>query len=101
MKICVTTVEGACGVGVAYDFGYGKEVGNIVNSGGTGYISAGFRADNYNDLLVFAEMEQRGPCVFRTPVTPNVNSGNNFFFAVFDWTKDKKFGFDAREDDDF
>jgi hypothetical protein len=97
MKICTTTVEGACGMGVACDFGYGKAVDTIINSGGTGYISAGFRPSNPHDMKVFEEMELRGPCIFKTPVRTNINSGNDVFFAVFDWTNDEAYGFDAKD----
>lgn len=108
MRACTDTVPGACGMGVLYDFGYGSEISQIVNPGGIGYVCAGFRSDISADMKTFAEMEKRGPCVYRTPILKNVNSGNNFFFAVFDWTADDKWGFNAadgydhdEDDDDF
>lgn len=108
MKVCMDTVAGACGMGVAYDFGYGTPVNKVTNSGGIGYICAGFRTNNKQDMEVFSDMEKRGPCVYRTPSLTNLNSKNEFFFAVFDWTADDKWGFNAQDgydhdedDDDF
>ena len=104
------TVPGACGMGVAYTFEefsklpyYREPFENGYNSGGTGFICAGFREGKELDDKVFALMEKRGPCVFRTETRVNKNSGNKFYFAIFDWSNDSEYGFDdldEPEDDD-
>ncbi len=104
MKVQAEIVSGACGIGVLYEFAsdfyhYGNPVKDVVNPGGTGYICAGFVHGNELSDKVFAEMEKRGPCVFKTDVRENVNSGNEFYFAVFDWAQDDRFGFNAADED--
>jgi len=103
----IHTVEGACGMGVAHDFRsdealpyYREELSKAKNDGGTGFICAGFREGDDLDEGVFALMEDRGPCVFRTETKLNKNSGNRFYFAVFDWSNDPEYGFDDGDDDD-
>jgi len=94
------TLPGACGVTCFYEFtmedeGYGQALKKIIPSGGIGLVCAGFREKEKFDLEVFEALCQRGKLVYRSPTRTNRNSGNKFFFAVFDFKKSlkSKYGF--------
>ena len=102
MKVYSDTLSGTCGVSVLYEFGYGAHISKLTPGGGVGLVCAGFIEDEMSERA-FKEMEKRGPCVYKSPVRKNRNSGNNFFFAVFDWSEEEtaRYGFeDAEEDND-
>jgi len=105
MRVYEETVTGACGISVLYEFGYGKEVSDILIGGGIGLVCAGFIDGNETSDKVFNEMQKRGQLLFKSPVRKNRNSGNMFYFAVFDWSAEgtAEYGFDdaeAHDDDD-
>lgn len=89
------SVPGACGVGVVYEF---EDVGTRrkshwgdvytkatdCNKGGAGWICGGFLENDPVCDTVFEEMSAKYNLVFRTPTRINKNSGNPFYFAVFD-----------------
>ena len=87
MKACFETVTGACGVGVAYYFGdtdYSDYEIAGQNPGGAGWLCAGFIKDDKICDKAFGELADKYKVVFITPPRKNVNSGNDFYFAVFD-----------------
>lgn len=96
------TLPGACGVSCLYDFrdsatyGYLMPIKKMVPEGGTGIVCAGFIYKDTNCEQAFKEMSKRGKLLFKTRVRKNRNSGNKFYFAVFDFAdKGKaKYGFD-------
>lgn len=103
------TVNGACGVGVVYDFtfdtpssswSYSEEI-TKGTKGGCGYLTAGFI---HNDKLcddAFAQLSEKYKVVFVSDLRKNVNSGNHFYFAVFDCEgTDVPIGYDAMDKDD-
>lgn len=81
------TVDGACGVGVISEFGTTKHSGPEAtsrNPGGASWLCAGFIYKNDLSDKMFKELNDKYKLVFQTPVRINVNSGNPFYFAVFD-----------------
>jgi len=99
MRVYEETVTGACGISVLYEFGCGKEVPDILIGGGIGLVCAGFIDGDEKSDKVFKEMEKRGPLLFKSPVRKNINSGNMFYFAVFDWSNGEngEYGFDYQD----
>lgn len=110
-SVCTTTVTGACGVGVLYDFNAGESyyrqpVNDFINPGGCNWLCAGFiEGDSTSDKVLKELIEAGYKEVFRTPVRVNKNSGHKFYFVVFDGGEDCAYGFDAEEEggeeDDF
>lgn len=107
VKVDEDTLIGACGVSVLFEFHtrYGKEISNLIPGAGIGLVCAGFVDGQESSQEAFAEMEKRGPCVYKSPVRKNRNSGNMFYFAVFDWSAEgtAEYGFndaEAHDDDD-
>ena len=97
IKAELATVPGACGVGVYEGFGihYGVDIATAPHEGGAGYVMAGFI---YKDKLcdeAFEILNKRFKLVFKSRVRKNKNSGNKFYFAVFDTYGICKSGFDA------
>jgi len=88
------TVEGACGVGVisCFEETNGKmtywvetpKSATACNKGGAGWICAGFVENDELSERVFQQMFNKYKLVFKTPTRLNKNSGNPFYFAVFD-----------------
>ena len=99
------TVAGACGVGSVSGFDYNKPMWMNEESltkgteGGAGWLTAGFIEkaickDAYHTLC-----KKYGAPIYQSPVRKNVNSDNEFFFAVWDCLgKTKKIGFDEMDD---
>jgi hypothetical protein len=83
-----TTVDGACGVGLVYDFGhstyYARYDPTTKNQGGAGWMCAGFIENDSLSDEMFKQLSDKYNLVYRTPTRINVNSGNPFYFAVFD-----------------
>ena len=102
-----TTIEGACGVSVLYEFydirnswGYPKkELAPFVPKAGCGIVGAGFIVGDEICDEAFAKMSELGELMYKTPVRKNRNSGNKFYFALFDMAKGgrAKYGFDDAE----
>lgn len=92
------SVNSACGVGVFGSFhyysqsnswyNYSPSIQEVGNEGGAGWAVVGF----VNTPLckeAYRQLKQRfGRPVYQSPVRINNNSGNEFFFCVFD-TKGK------------
>lgn len=85
MKVESSTITGACGVGVVHDFDsfYGTQIGSS-NLGGAGWQCAGFIEGDKVCDKVFQQMSYYYKLVYKTPTRVNVNSGNMFYFAIFD-----------------
>lgn len=84
MRAADTTVDGTCGVGVLYDYnkGWGPEIGYSSESG-CGWYVAGF-IDNDTCKAAYEEMCEKYTLVYQSPIRRNKNSGNMFFFCIFD-----------------
>lgn len=99
-----STVAGACGVGVIHNFGtsnYYSAEATSRNPGGAGWLCAGFIYKNKMCDQMFKELNDKYKLVFQTPVRTNINSGNEFYFAVFDTEgSGVPTGFDAVEEMD-
>lgn len=83
------TIEGACGVGVVHDFNrhtWGDRLGSE-NYAGAGWVCAGF-IDDELCKDAYDELNRKYTLVYQTPTRINENSGNDFFFAIWD-THDK------------
>lgn len=96
------TLPGTCGVSLFYgftDYWNTENIPDIIPGGGTGIVCAGFRYKHEIDDKVFAEMCKHGKLLFKTRVRKNRNSGNKFYFAVFDYAKGGKgkYGFDDQD----
>lgn len=85
-----TDVDMNCGIGVVNNLSIGntyswqrplaETVGRLT---GTGYFIAGF-VDNKDCHEAYAALLQLANIVFQSEVRINTNSGNEFFFCVFD-----------------
>jgi len=53
------------------------------NSGGCGWLSAAF-IDTGECKAVYQKLRNWYPIVYQSPIRFNTNSGNNFFFCIFD-----------------
>lgn len=89
----MSTVEGACGVGVASEFSDGdspRRWGDtyvpitLGTPGGCGWICAGFIYGDITCDKAFKEMSQAYKLVYVTEPRININSDNLFYFAIFD-----------------
>lgn len=86
-----TTVAGGCGLTVLYGFGEREgqiQSRNITNwhrhaSFGTGFGVACF-INTTGCRLMYEDIAARYPIVYQSPVRLNENSGNPFFFVIFD-----------------
>jgi len=56
------------------------------HGGGTGFFGTGF-IDDARCKAAYELLASKYPLVFQTPVRKNSNSGNTFFYAMFDDTK--------------
>jgi hypothetical protein len=86
-----SVIEGACGVGVVADFdedadGWAGDSSTILSGtrGGTGLLCAGFIHKDEVCDKAFAQLSKKYKLLFKSTVRKNVNSGNKFYFAVFD-----------------
>lgn len=98
MIVLTETIQGNCGISyiydIMYDFGYTnypyqKLDKNIKFPGGCGWQIAGFIdtkqcKDAYDKLKTFAEI------VYQAPVRVNRNSGNKFFFVLYNTYRRRK-----------
>lgn len=98
-----STPRSTCGLGYIYDFaddsddGYDSDYADILKGtmGGTGFLTAGFISRNKLCTKVFRALKKKYKLVYRSPIRLNKNSGNKFYFAVFDCEgTDAKIGFD-------
>jgi len=82
------TISGACGVGVAHQFEDESDWSSYDitkgTSGGAGWLSAGFVVGNEMCDEAFALLSAKYKLVYQTPPRINKNSGNVFYFAIFD-----------------
>lgn len=103
---CHDTISGACGVGVVYDFRlineeyfHGKGNLTLFNKGGANWLTAGFILGNETSDIAFKELSDKYKLVFKTSVRKNKNSGNRFYFCVFDtYGSGVPFGYDDCEE---
>lgn len=98
-----STPSSTCGVGYVYDFedvegkDYEGDYTNILMGtlGGTGFLMAGFIYRDKVCTKAFRALKKKYKIVYRSPIRVNKNSGNKFYFAVFDCEgTDAKIGFD-------
>lgn len=84
------TVGTACGVGVVGNFlttnsyAIDTPIKSVIPKGGCGWVLASFTPqfkEAYEELC-----ERWGAPVYQSPVRKNKNSGNKFFFAIWDTT---------------
>lgn len=82
------TISGACGVGVVHEFSEDAEYYALEiikgTGGGAGWLSAGFVVGNAMCDEAFALLSAKYKLVYQTPPRINKNSGNVFYFAIFD-----------------
>lgn len=82
------TISGACGVGVVHEFDESNEdwMEPITKGtrGGAGWLSAGFVVGSTLCDEAFALLSAKYKLVYQTPPRINKNSGNVFYFAIFD-----------------
>lgn len=78
----IGSVLGTCGLGVLYGF---KSTTTAIPffSSGTGFCVAGFTAHNRCEKT-YNEIKKKYKIVYQSPVRINRNSGNKFFFIIFD-----------------
>ena len=99
------TVSGACGIGVFDDFsrltGWGYDIAKSTHEGGAGWLVVGY-IDTDICKEAYEILKKRFPIVFESPKRKNVNSGNEFFFVIYDTDGVIKSGYDAVDgfDDD-
>jgi len=104
----ITRVTGSCGIGVIYShrimepkhwLGQNMHPGSIVramkhysdtmnslnsaNAGGCGFLLAAF-IDTPECKAMYKFLKERHPILYKSDVRVNLNSGNRFFFCIFD-----------------
>jgi len=109
------TVEGSCGLGIFYNFEertsyrydseYYNTISKLYNEGGCGFLIASFitecfKTDEEEKIKTckkaYDQLKNKYSIIFQSEPRYNVNSGNTFFFCVYD-TGDEK-GFDGDRD---
>lgn len=90
------TLSGTCGVGLLSGFVddnyYPRDYltpSKVAVSGGCGWQIAGFINDSVRKQ-VYEEFKKRFKIVMQSPVRVNKNSGNKFFFIVYDSKKPRR-----------
>lgn len=84
------TINGSCGVGVVYHFTPDDRFGSKnapfgqLHAGGAGWTLASFVVGNEVCDAAYKELKETFPIVYQSPVRTNVNSGNEFYFCIFD-----------------
>lgn len=83
-------VGGNCGLGVLYNhslakggFYYSRAKTAAKQVGGTGFVVTGF-VDSDACQAVYDELKDNYEIIYQSPVRRNRNSGNDFFFCVYD-----------------
>lgn len=83
-------IIGTCGVSVLYDFERFDYLGNPVSrelskdeAGGAGWILTGF-IDTTDCHMMYNTLCKKFKLVYQSPVRENRNSGNDFFFCIWD-----------------
>jgi hypothetical protein len=100
--VSADTLTGTCGVGVLYDFcSYARwsnlAADDVVPPGGAGYVVVGYIKNEICDT-VYETLKKRWKIVFESEERVNRNSGNLFYFCVYDVTEtEDKYGFDDAE----
>jgi hypothetical protein len=79
-------VSGTCGLCVLWGFKEPEGYSAPSLNGGTGFCVAGF-VDHFNCVRTYKEIARKYPIVYQSPVRRNKNSGNDFFFIIFDTRK--------------
>lgn len=86
LKGIYSNVPGTCGLGVVYafntDWAEGINLGQLQRHG-TGFFVAGFISTK-KCRKQYEAIAEKFPIVYQSPVRRNRNSGNDFFFIVFD-----------------
>lgn len=104
--------SGTCGVGYVFNFEEYDTTGWSIDilkgtQGGCGWLMAGFVTRNKKCREAFKLLSSKYKLVYRSPTRKNVNSGNFFYFCIFDTRgTDAKIGFDRFDryndnDDDY
>lgn len=86
------TLPGTCGVGIFYDFyeSYYELSGTDARPwGGCGWNIAGF-INNTSSKEVYEDLKTKYKIVTQSPVRRNNNSGNQFFYVMYDCKKPRK-----------
>jgi hypothetical protein len=86
------TLSGTCGVGLFYEFYDNSYRGRYEHSrpyGGCGWNIAGFVNDT-DSKEVYEDLKTKYKIVTQSPVRRNSNSGNNFFYVMYDCKKPRK-----------
>lgn len=90
MKTWVGDCIGTCGLGVVY--GFNSNDPYVASSGtsirrlrprGAGFSVAGF-LNTPKCKKAYEELAERFQMVYQSPVRRNRNTGNNFFFVIYD-----------------
>lgn len=90
-----TTLNGTCGVGLFSGFYNHHDPltrllpENVLGYGGAGWQVAGF-IPNKECHEVYDKFKERFQIVMQSPTRHNRNSGNRFFFVVYDTKKPRK-----------
>ena len=91
MRAEKTEYYGACGLSLFYDFTYEGTWNNHsiknIPGGAAGYSFAAF-IPTAACRRAYEEFSERFPIVFQSEVRLNTNSGNQFFFCVYDTSKE-------------
>lgn len=89
MYVHTYTHAGACGVAHAHrfrttnDYESSERIDELDNAGGCNWLTAGF-TNTPICREAYVQFCRSYKLLYQSPVRVNDNSGNNFFFAVFD-----------------
>ena len=90
MRAASETIPGACGVANLFQYRsyFEDEISTIMPQGGAGWVFASFVVGCKDSDEAYADMYARWPVVYKSPVRKNKNSGNEFYFVIFDCIND-------------
>lgn len=95
-----STIAGSCGVGNVFDYTicpegtyYRSDLEKIQTEGGCGWIFASFIENDDVCQGVYKVMQRKWKLMYQSPVKLNINSGNKFFFCIFEIPEDEPRGF--------
>lgn len=100
------SIESACGIGHVYGYsigrtswGWGLSLDELKNDGGADWVLAAFTPNEVCEKT-YKALCAKHRLVFQSPVRENKNSGNRFFFCIFDTEGTMPYVDDENDDED-
>lgn len=94
------TIAGSCGVGMVFDYRICKDsdywnisLEKYQTEGGCGWVFAAFIEGDETCEQAYEIMKNKWKIMYQSPIKLNINSGNNFFFCIFEVPEEEPRGF--------